>query len=59
MNPVLHLAGEAFHHAVDHNQNPYAEGDADDRRQGDVSRAKIPPTEKQFIHGSEYSMKYE
>ena len=50
VNAVLHLTVEAGHHAVDHDHRGHAERNADDRRQGDVTRAQIPPAEQKFVH---------
>ena len=51
VDAVLHLARKTFHHAVDDNHHRHAEHHADDRRQGDVSRAKVPPAKQKLVHG--------
>ena len=41
------------HHAVDHDHRGHAQRHADDRRQRDVSRAKVTPAEEEFVHNVE------
>ena len=50
MQAFVHFAGKTCHHTVDDNQGGDAQRDANDRRQRDISRAKIAKTEKPAIH---------
>ena len=49
----LHLVAEAGHDAIDDDHRRHAQHDADDRREGDVSRAEVTPAEDEFVHGEE------
>ena len=45
---------EAGHHRVDDDQRGHTQRHADDRGQGDVASAEIPPREKEFVHGQSF-----
>jgi hypothetical protein len=49
--PFLQLGGEPAHDAVDDDQRRHAEHDADDARQGQVTRPEVTPGEQQLVHG--------